>query len=852
MATSREDLGSHLSEMPTRPPPPQQTGGALVSQDGPDTLVDLNPQDAPAFEAPEMDRDWHANLADQMSPSQRTALAQKMIEYIDIDKQVREHHFERMKVGLELLGIRDIPDSDTPFDGAASVTDPLIGEAVVNFQSRAIEELMPADGPVKAKVLGERTEEKTAQGDRLADYMNYQLTEEDEGYYWDVDQMLFYLPLSGSAFKKVYPDAVSGMTTGRYVTAEDFIVPYYAKTLKDASRYAHEFKMQGNDIKRAQSDGFYLTDAQLLPAPILMQDKNVSFNRDDIPDVADDRVARSHADDSVYKLYEVHIDQKMPFDDPEAKGAGKIHCPYIITVEEESKEILAVRRNWRKGDDKYQKRIWFIHYKFLPGLGFYGFGYLHIIGSLAQATSGALRAILDTAALANLPGGFKSKKAKVSGEMRFTLGEFRDVDMSPEDLQQAFLPLPVKEPSAGLARTYQNLLARGKEFAGTVEVLTGGADNRGPVGTTLALIEQASKPQSAIHKRLHKAMREELKAMAALNYELMEEDRYPYEIGGEEQEVLRSDFDGRVDIVPVSDPNIFSNVQRIAQSQGLLELVQQFTQQFGESGERVALKRMMTALKIPDIDELLPEQEPKNLDPVTENQFMLTGSPVQVMYTQDDESHIAVHTNFFEGFQAANPELGEQVLPVFMAHKMDHEANMYRKQIEQQLGFELPPADINSPDEGTEDLPPELEQMISQAVAAMLRQQEAEAGGPPKSPEQAEADAIEAKKDAETIQLLERSRELHREKMRQQREDFVVGQQQELHAFVAEEVRKDDESDRQIERDDKEAEAKREAARKQAATDRKAKLLVAGVRGQSSHRESAARPPKAKKKTNGS
>ena len=843
--------------MPARPTPPQQVGGAVVSQDGPDTLVDLNPQEAKPFEAPEMDADWHANLADQMSPSQRRTLAQKMIEYIDIDKQVREHHFERMKVGLELLGIRDIPDSDTPFDGAASVTDPLIGEAVVNFQSRAIEELMPADGPVKAKVLGEKTEAKTEQGDRLADYMNYQLTEEDEGYYWDVDQMLFYLPLSGSAFKKVYPDAVTGMTTGRYVTAEDFIVPYYAKTLKDASRYAHEFKMQGNDIKRAQSDGFYLTDAQLLPAPILMQDKNVSFNREDIPDTADDRVARSHADDQVYKLYEMHIDQKMPFKDPEAKGAGKIHCPYIITIEEESLEVLAVRRNWRKGDEKYQKRIWFIHYKFLPGLGFYGFGYLHIIGSLAQATSGALRAILDTAALANLPGGFKSKKAKVAGEHRFTIGEFRDVDMSPEDLQQAFLPLPVKEPSAGLARTYQNLLARGKEFAGTVEVLTGGADNKGPVGTTLALIEQASKPQSAIHKRLHKAMREELKAMAQLNYELMDEDRYPYEVGGEEQEVLRSDFDGRVDIIPVSDPNIFSNVQRIAQSQGLLELVQQFREQFGEGGERIALKRMMTALKVPDIDELLPDKEPKNLDPVTENQFMLTGTGVQVMYSQDDESHITVHEDFFEGFSANNPELAEQVMPVFMAHKMDHEANMHRKQVEQQLGFELPPADINDPEgDGTETLPPELEVMISQAVAAAIRQQkaaqEAADGGPPKSPEQAEADAIEAQKDAETIQALERSRELHREKMRQQREEFMAGQEQELHAFAAEELRKDEESEAGIERDDAKAEADRKATKLKAAADRKAKLMVAGVRSQSTHRNSAARPAKAKKKTNGS
>ena len=320
-------------------------------------------------------------------------------------------------------------------------------------------------------------------------------------------------------------------------------MPYYAKDLQSATRYAHEYTMEGNNIRRAQVDGQFLTDAQLIPSPQIQSDRNVSFTEDNMEDVADDRVPAVHEDDDVYKLYEYHIDYEMPFNDPEVgENDTDIAPPYIITIEEESREVLSVRRNWKKGDGKYRKRIWFAHYKFLPGLGFYGFGYLHIIGALAKAASGSLRAILDTAALANLPGGFKSKKAKISGEHRFTLGEFKDVDMSPDDLQQAFLPLPVKEPSPALAATYENLIKRGKEFMGTVEVLTGGADNKGPVGTTLALIEQAGKPQSAIHKRLHKAMREELALMAELNYELMDREEYPYEIGGEEKVVLKQDF----------------------------------------------------------------------------------------------------------------------------------------------------------------------------------------------------------------------------------------------------------------------------------------------------------------------
>lgn len=813
---AREDVGSFVEELPTTVPKIQKANGAVITQKGEDTIVDLDPrEDGAEPPRPEMDPDWHANLADQLSGSQRHMIAQELLEYVEIDKQVREHHFRRIKDGLELLGLKDLPESDTPFDGAATVTDPLIGEAIVQFQSRAIEELFPSDGPVKAKILGETDDEKQQQADRLEDYMNYQLTVEDQGYYWDVDQMLFYLPMSGSAFKKVYIDPITEMTTGRYVTAEDFIVPYYAKDLASASRYAHEYTMQGNDIKRAQVDGQFLPDAMLIPSPQIQSDQNTSFSDDNMEDVADDRVPVVHEDDDVYKLYEYHCDYQMPFDDPEVgENDTDIAPPYIITIEEESREVLSVRRNWRKGDGKYRKRIWFAHYKFLPGLGFYGFGYLHIIGALAKAASGSLRAVLDTAALANLPGGFKSKKAKVSGEWRFTLGEFRDVDMPPDELEKAFLPLPVKEPSPALADTYQNLINRGKEFAGVTEVITGDADNKGPVGTTLALIEQAGKPQSAIHKRLHKAMREELALMAELNYELMDRDQYPYEVGGEKKYVLKQDFDGRVDVIPVSDPNIFSSVQRIAISQAVLELVESAPDLYGEEGRREAHKRMLHALKTPEPEKLLPDEEPKNLDPVTENQYMATGKPAMVMPTQDDDAHMAVHQSFAEMMAAGNPELWAQVEPVFMAHKMDHIAAKYRKEVEQMLGMELPPMSLYNEEE-TEDLPPEVEVMISQAVAAKQRQmraqQEAARGGPPKSPEEAEAQAVEDAKDAEAIQKLERMQAEHEEQMRQERAEFEAEEARKREAFEAEEQRKDKENEAKIKREKELAAAKRKA-----------------------------------------
>jgi len=744
---------------------------------------------------------WNDNLADELSPQERITIADELIEYYEIDEQVREEHFDRLTDGLRLMGLTDEPASDVPFKGAATVQHPLIAEATTQFQARAIEEFFPPAGPVKPYIMGEATEEKVEQGDRLADYMNYQLTEADEEYYWSTDQMLFYLPLSGSAFKKVYIDPITGMTTSRFVTAEDFIVPYHARSLANAPRYCHKYEMVENDVFRAQEAGSFIEDARLLPTPQILVDKNTSFSRYDLEDVADDRSPQQHYDDTIYTMLEYHIDYRMPWDEEE-----EIAPPYIVTVEAESREVMAVRRNWMHDDELMKKRIWFTHYKYLPGLGFYGFGLLHIIGSLAKAVSGGIRALLDSASVANLQGGFKSKEAKIAGEIRFTPGEWIDVDMSADELEKAFFNLPVKEPSTALANLVQTLVDEGRRFATTTENMVGEASNTGPVGTTLALIEQGSKVFSGIHKRMHVASRQEFKMMATLNYEFMEEEEYPYEVQGEERTILKSDFDGRVDIIPVSDPNIWSTTQRIAQNQAVLELITTDPELYPKAQRKIAHRRMLESLRIPDVDQILPEDTDAPLDPVSENMGFMVGSAATVYPLQDHEAHIQVHMNFAEQQAAENPDLVANLEPVIQAHVMEHKAYVYRAQVEAELGTQLPYINLDDPTEN-EDLPPDLEKLISQAVAKKLRPPPPPAPTPEEQAEQDERQREEDERDMETIGKIERGRVESAAGIDRKDEESEAEQKRKDKESQGEEKRKDKESRAEVRRLDKKARA---------------------------------------------
>lgn len=790
---ARADLLSSMSEMPTFLPAIQETERGNVITRNKDGTISISPKGAQdgvreiSHDPDANPKNWHENLADGLNSQERMRIADELIEYFETDEQVREQHFVRMADAMELLGITDLPDSETPWKGAANVTHPIIAEGCTQFQARAIEELFPPTGPVKPYIVGEATEERVAQGDRLADFMNYQLTEMDKGYFWSVDQMLFYLPLSGSAFKKIQIDPITGLTTSRFVTAENFVVPYYARDLQSAPRYAHRYEMSANDVRRAQEKGSFLEDARLEESPNMQVERMADqFGRGSMEDVADSREPRQHEDDVVYNMIEYHIDYHMPWDDDD-----DIAPPYIITLEKESREILAVRRNWNKSDETKQKRVWFIHYKYLPGLGFYGFGLLHIIGSLAKAVSGAIRALLDSASIANLQGGFRSRDLKISGELRLVPGMWQPVDASIEDLSKGFFNLPVKEPSTALATLTASLIDEGRRFATITENMVGDADNRGPVGTTLALIEQGSKVFSGIHKRLHVAAREEYKAIATLNYEFMAVNEYPYEVQGEERTILKSDFDGRVDIIPVSDPNIYSQTQRIALVQAGLELVKTDPELYSRKARVKLHQAMYKAIKFPGWEEILPDLEEQRCDPVTENMDFMVGKPTKVYPEQDHQAHIAIHTNFAQTQAATNAQLYKNIDPAVQAHIMEHMAYAYREDVEAQLGIKLPYVDLDDED-SREEMPAELERIVSQQVAARLKP-------PPPPPEQAgeaqqvldEAQAKEDAADLLAIGKMQRESISHKQKTAHEEDAFKREQERKQREFEAEERRKE-------------------------------------------------------------
>lgn len=797
---ARPDLLSSVTEMPTFQPAIEETERSIITRNKDGTISIRPKKPGVGYQGEQGDvqhkdatpKNWNENLADKLDARERMRIADELIEFFETDERVRETHFRRMADAMELLGITDIPEDSAPFKGAATVTHPLIAEACTQFQARAIEELFPPSGPVKPYIVGKSDQKKVDQGDRLADYMNYQLTEQDSEYYWSTDQMLFYLPLAGSAFKKVYIDPITGMTTSRFVTAEDFVVPYNARTLQNAPRYAHRYEMNDNDVMRAQEKGTFLEHARLVDSPnVALERMKDNFGRGSMEDVSDSRDPVTHEDDVIYTMIEYHIDYRMPWDDDE-----EIAPPYIVTVEKESREVMAVRRNWKHNDETKRKRVWFIHYKYLPGLGFYGFGLLHIIGSLAKAVSGAIRALLDAAAVANLQGGFRSKELKISGEVRFIPGMWQPVDCSLDDLNKGFFNIPAKEPSAALATLTTQLIAEGRRFATITENMVGDADNRGPVGTTLALIEQGSKVFSGIHKRLHKAAREEFKLIATLNYEFMEVAEYPYEVQGEERKVLKSDFDGRVDVIPVSDPNIWSSTQRIALSQAALELVKTDPELYTKKARVKLHQQMYRALRFPGWEEILPDYNQQRTDPVSENMDFLVGRAGRTFPDQDHEAHIAIHTNFAQTQAAENSQLYAHIDPVVQAHIMEHRAYLYRQQIEQQLGVSLPYKDLDD-DDPDEDLPPEVERMISAAVAKKLRP-------PPPTPQQSqeaaaaqqtltEAKAKDDARDIETIGKVKRADAEHMAKLAREKQAFDAEQKRKAEEFAAEQRRQSEE-----------------------------------------------------------
>lgn len=664
--------------------------------------------------------DFDENLARYMERHARMRLAEKLKEYADIDKQSRADWEEVEKRGLEMMGLAKIPEVSDYAPGVHKTIHPMLIEAVVQFQARAIAELFPATGPVKANKVGVTDKALLEQADRVETYMNHYCTVEDKGYFADTDQMLFYLPMSGDAYRKKGQNWVTGMPELRYVKAVDFIANYAGTDLETMPRYAHSFSLSGDDIRRSQQRGMMIhTD---LMKPGMSDGRNSST-----ADTADQRVAVMHDDDELYPMLEYTVlleleEDELAYEQGEEGEPYPGLAPYVVLVEVTNTEILSVRRCWKKNDPYRKKEINFAHHKFLPGLGFYGFGLPHVIGSLALATSGAVNALLDSAFAANFQGGFKTKDAKVSGEIRLKHGVYQDVDASYEDLAKGFFTPPYKEPSNALANLLGLLVEAGRRFAGTTDLNVGDQSSQNaPVGTTVALIEQANKPQSAIHKRLHNSMGIELQMLAEAIYEYMP-DQYPYTVRGQAQVALRTDFDGRVDIIPVSDPNIYSSTQRIAIAQSVMQLQMQAPDLYSKPKRIAAHKALLVALRAPDVDSIGPDEDqqaPKNLDPVTENALMFTGQAVRTFPQQDHQAHMLVVKHGIEWATNSiqEPQQLQAVLAQLWAHYREHLAMGYTQLAYQQAGIPQPPL---GEDGQPVSLPPEIEVKITAAVVNAL------------------------------------------------------------------------------------------------------------------------------------
>lgn len=735
MATNDFDEDEGLQELAQFSPLEERGEGYRMRHDGDETEIEFG-EDGELFDVPEVINDtehFDENLASKLSYGERTALADKLNDKVEADLASRADWVEKMKDGLEIIGVKDVPATDVVFEGASRVNHPMILEAMVQFQSRAIEEMFPPGGPVKTMVMGDETEETREQAERVEMFMNYQLTEMDERHFWDTDAMLMYLPYAGSAFKKVTYSPIDRFTTSRFIKAHDLIVPYDATSLEDAPHFTHRFPLSHRDYEVLVHEGYLLELVQEIGQSVDVSD---SRQLEDTADLRTESRSDSEDDDQPLDMHEVSIYHRFDWD-PEDEPPK----PYLITYEKNTGEILSIRRNWEPDDDRFRRIINFAHYKYLPGLGFYGFGLIHLIGSLGRAASGALRLILDGSVTASLNGGFKSKELRgAAGEVRFTPGMWKDIDAPAEDLAKGFFSPPFKEPSPALFNTLEILLNTSQRFMSTTEAMTGDQSNTGPVGTTLAIIEQGSKIFSAIHKRMHVAARREFKLIARFNHLYMDDD-YPYNLAGEVRHVLRDDFDDRVDVIPVSDPNIFSNTQRIAIAQAVLELISDNPGVYDDEAVRKAHRAMLRALRVPEPEEYLPERREKRLDPVTENQLMLTGRfGVTAFPEQDHEAHIAVHQMFAQEMAAMGDEqLMQQLMGPLQAHLAEHIAHAYRLRMEMQVGVPLPPVDWQNIGQ-QEDMPVELDNAVARAVA--MRAQ------PPEQPMSEEEEAAAAEEEA--------------------------------------------------------------------------------------------------------
>ena len=627
----------------------------------------------------EMPTKFGENLAEVLDDRELNTIASELVSSYEEDLESREDWFQTYSEGLDLLGISSDSRSQ-PFVGASGVHHPILAEAVTQFQAQAYKEMLPAGGPVDTEVLGITDNAKLEKANRVKNFMNYQITYKMEEYDPEMDQLLFYLPLSGSAFKKVYYDPAIGRAVARFVKSEHLVVPYYAVDLLTTPRITHVIHMNENELRKLQLSGFYKDIEIMSPS----SNPEVTEVDDKIEELQG--LTRTISDEE-FTLLEMHVNLDLEgYQDVSENGEETgLALPYIVTICKDNNKVLAIRPNYDENDPMRKKTEYFTHYKFLPGLGFYGFGLIHMLGGLTKSVTAILRQLIDAGTLSNLPAGFKSRGLNIQRhDDPLQPGEWRDVDAPGGRLQDAFIPLPYKEPSATLTTLLAALVDSGKRFAATVEDPTGDGNSEAPVGTTVALMEKGQRVMSAIHKRLHYAQRCEFKILKRVFGEFLPPE-YPYQVQGATENVFKQDFDSSVDVIPVSDPNIFSMTQRITLAQTQLQMAQSAPDLHDL---RESYSKMYLALNIKDIDSILPpEEEIPPRDPISEQQAVLTGNPIKAYEFQNHEAYIASHSAFLQNPMVQQNPVATQAIG---ANIQEHQAMLYKLQIEQAMGQPLP------------------------------------------------------------------------------------------------------------------------------------------------------------------
>jgi len=703
---------------------------AIATDDG-GMIIDFDPDAMPIGDA-----GFNSNLADFMDEDRLRELGNDLISSFNGDKESRSEWEETYTKGLDQLGLK-IEERTTPWAGACGVFHPMLSEAVIRFQSQAITEIFPAQGPVKTKIVGKITSDKEKQSQRVEDYLNYLLTHEMSEYRTETEKMLFSLPLAGSAFRKVYFDPSLDRPSSIFVPAEDVVVNYGASDLETCQRATHVMRKSSNEVRKMQVNGFY-KDIEL-PEPA----QNISDITKKYNDITGEQDTYNY--DSSHTILEMQVDLDLEgFEDTDEKGQKTgIAIPYVVTIDHPSGNILSIRRNYYEDDPKKIRRMHFVHYQYLPGLGFYGFGLIHMVGGLAKSATSILRQLVDSGTLSNLPGGLKARGLRIKGDDTPIMpGEFRDVDVPGGAIRDNITFLPYKEPSGTLYQLLQNIVEEGRRFASISDMKISDMNNQAPVGTTLALLERNQKVMSAVQARLHAAMKKELTILVGIVKDFTDPS-YPYETD-EEEFIKREDFDERVDVIPVSDPNAATMAQRIMQYQAAMQLAQASPDMYNLPELH---RQMLEVLGIDNVDEIIPDNEDiKPVDPVTAVQNLINGTPVKAFVQQDHEAHI-------ETIAAAqeNPEIAAtlqqspnapSILAAASAYVNEHLTMKYRKEIEAEMGVELPP-------EG-EPLPADVEKRISSLVAEAAKRVLGT------SQQRAEQERIQAQQQDPLIQIKER------------------------------------------------------------------------------------------------